>query len=94
MELVNARGYGLRAEGLPLFGMSARHVSTADIEAAAYSIDLPRRPEVYLNLDMAQMGVGGIDSWTRLAYPMEPYRLSGSEPHTFRVRLRPLFRSQ
>lgn len=92
MELVNPQGYGLRAEGLPLFSMSARHVSTADIEAAAYSIDLPQRPEVYLNLDMTQMGVGGIDSWTKLAYPMEAYRLSGSEPRSYRVRLRPVAR--
>ena len=42
------------------------------------------RPEIYLNLDMAQMGVGGIDSWTRLAYPMDAYRISGTEPHAYR----------
>ena len=32
------------------------------MEGADYSFELPRRAEVYLNLDLAQMGVGGIDS--------------------------------
>ncbi len=90
VELTNAQGFGLRAEGLPLVSMSARHVSSADIESAAYSMDLPSRPEVYLNLDMAQMGVGGIDSWTKLAYPTDAYRISGSEPHAYKVRLVPV----
>ena len=47
---------------------------------------------MYLNLDMAQMGVGGIDSWTRLAYPMDAYRISGTEPHVYKVRLLPVAR--
>ena len=92
VELTNAQGFGLRAEGLPRLSVSARHVSSADIEAADYSIDLPRRSEVYLNLDMAQMGVGGIDSWTRLAYPMDAYRISGTDPHACKVRLLPVAR--
>ena len=41
---------------------------------------------------MAQMGVGGIDSWTKLAYPMDAYRLSGNEPHAYKVRLLPVAR--
>ena len=92
IELTNQQGIGLRAEGLPLLSVGARHVTTNDIEQAPYSIDLPRRPEIYLNLDLAQMGVGGIDSWTRLAYPMDAYRISGGEPHAYRVRLLPVAR--
>jgi beta-galactosidase len=92
VELTNAQGIGLRAEGRPLLSVSARHASTADLEEAPYSIDLPKRPETYLNLDLAQMGVGGIDSWTRLAYPMAPYRIAGGEPRAYRVRLVPVAR--
>ena len=92
VELTNQQGIGLRAEGLPLLSVGARHVTTSDIEQAPYSIDLPRRPEIYLNLDLAQMGVGGIDSWTRLAYPMDAYRIDGDEPHAYRVRLLPVAR--
>ena len=36
VELTNTQGYGLRAEGLSLLSVSARHVSSADIESAAY----------------------------------------------------------
>ena len=92
VELTTAQGVGLRAEGLPLMSVGARHVSSADIESSAYSIDLPARRQIYLNLDMAQMGVGGIDSWTRLAYPMDAYRISGNEPHAYQVRLLPVAR--
>ena len=31
---------------------------------------MKRHPETYLNLDGAQMGAGGIDSWSPNAYPM------------------------
>jgi beta-galactosidase len=93
VELTNPQGIGLRAEGLPLLSVGARHVSAADLEQAHYSIELPRRAETYLNLDLAQMGVGGVDSWTKLAYPMEAYRIDGNQPHSYRVRLVPVARS-
>jgi beta-galactosidase len=92
VELTNAQGFGLRAEGRPLLSVTARHFRSSDIEQAAYSIDLPARPETYLNLDMAQMGVGGIDSWTKLAYPMDAYRIAGDQPHAYTVRLSPVAR--
>jgi beta-galactosidase len=92
IELTNAQGLGLRAEGMPLVSASARHASSADLEAAPYTMDVPKRPETYLNLDLAQMGVGGIDSWTKLAYPMEAYRIDGNQPRAYRVRLVPVSR--
>jgi beta-galactosidase len=92
VELTNQLGFGLRAEGLPLLSVGARHVKSSDIEQAAYTMDLPERSEIYLNLDLAQMGVGGIDSWTKLAYPMDAYRIAGNEPHAYRVRLLPVAR--
>jgi beta-galactosidase len=92
VELTNPQGFGLRAEGLPLLSVAARHVKSSDIEQAAYSFELPARQEIYLNLDMAQMGVGGIDSWTKLAYPMDAYRVAGDRPHAYKVRLVPVAR--
>ena len=92
VELTNAQGFGLRAEGLPLLSVTARHLTSSDIEQAAYSFDLPARQEIYLNLDMAQMGVGGVDSWTKLAYPMDAYRIAGDRPHAYSVRLVPVAR--
>jgi beta-galactosidase len=92
VELTGDDGFGLRAEGMPVLSVAAHHVSASDIEQAAYSYELPVRSQIYLNLDMAQMGVGGIDSWTRLAYPMEPYRIAGNRPHEYKFRLVPVAR--
>lgn len=90
VALTNDKGVGLLAVGSPLLSVGARHTSAKDIEAADYSFKLPKRPEVYLNLDGRQMGVGGIDSWSPNAYPVEPYRIPGSGTHTFRYRLSPV----
>ena len=36
------------------------------------------------------MGAGGIDSWSPNALPMEPYRIPGDRPYSFRYRLSPV----
>ena len=76
--------------GAPTLSVSAQHVTKSDMEGTDYSFKLPRRPEIYLNLDMAQMGVGGINSWSQLAYPMAPYRIPASEPHKYSFKLKPI----
>jgi beta-galactosidase len=90
VELRNARGVGLRAEGDVPLSVAARHATKDDMERATYSFELPRRSEIYLNLDWKQMGVGGIDSWSRLAYPMEPYRIPPDRTYSYSYRLRPV----
>ena len=44
---------------------------------------MKKHPETYLNLDGAQMGAGGIDSWSPNAYPLAPYRIASGEEHSF-----------
>jgi beta-galactosidase len=51
---------------------------------------MQRHPEVFLNLDWKQMGAGGIDSWSRNAYPMAPYRIAGDQPYSYKYRLTPV----
>jgi hypothetical protein len=34
--------------------------------------------------------VGGIDSWSRRAYPLEAYRIAPDKPHAYRFRLTPV----
>jgi beta-galactosidase len=70
--------------------VGARHYTASEIENADYSFKLKKRPEVYLNLDANQMGVGGIDSWSPNAFPVAPYRISGSGKYSFRYRLTPI----
>lgn len=91
LTLTNADGLGLKATaiGTPL-SAGASHFSKPDLEQAAYSFQLPKRAQVFLNLDWKQMGVGGINSWSTAAYPMEPYRIPGNQPYEFSYRLSPL----
>jgi beta-galactosidase len=90
LTLTNANGVGLLARGLPLLSVRASHASKADIERAAYTFQLPRRSETFLNLDLRQMGVGGVNSWSEQAWPLAPYRLPASEPYHFTYSLRPI----
>jgi beta-galactosidase/beta-glucuronidase len=90
MTLTNDDGVGIRIDGMPLVSAAAAHVTKSDIERAEYSFQLPQRPEIYLNVDWKQMGVGGINSWSANAWPMEPYRIPAAQPHTYRYRLMPV----
>ena len=90
VSLTNAQGVGLLATGLPLLSVNASHYTKADIEQAEYSFQLTRHPVTYLNLDLKQMGVGGINSWSRDAYPMEPYRIRADRPYAYKYQLRPI----
>jgi beta-galactosidase len=85
--LTNSTGIGLLAVGQPLLGVNALHHSAEDMDQAGHDHHMPARPEVYLNLDLKQMGLGGDDSWGAL--PHEEFRLPASSPYSYRFRLRP-----
>lgn len=76
LEVSDARGAGVRFEGAPLMEASVSHFTAADLFAAAHTTDLVARPEVHVNLDLAQRGLGtascGPD--TLPAYRIEPGR--------------------
>ena len=54
-------------EGKPVFEFNALHYSTADLQSAKHTYQLPGgykgRPETFVNIDLRQQGVGGDDSW-------------------------------
>ncbi len=43
-----------------------------------------------MNLDFKQMGVGGIDSWSHQAYPMEAYRIPANQSYAYSFTLKPI----
>jgi beta-galactosidase len=90
VALTNERGLGLLAVGAAPLSVAARHHAKADMDRAAYTWQIPRYGQVFLNLDARQMGVGGIDSWSTHALPLPPYRIDGSQPHTYKYRLSPV----
>ena len=86
LSLVGADGRGLRVAGQPWIEFSASHYGDDDLFRARHTIDLQPRPEVILNLDCAQRGLGtascGPDT-------LETYRLLASE-YRFAYRLEAL----
>jgi beta-galactosidase len=90
VALTNAQGIGLLAVGGPTLSVSARHFPKEEMYRAAYTFQMQRHPETFLNLDWKQMGAGGIDSWSPNAYPMSPYRIPADQPYSYEYRLTPI----
>ena len=79
LELTDSGGVGLRIEGLQPLSISAMPYRSEDLDPGLtkkqmhYSDIEPRR-EVVLQVDLAQRGVGGDNTWG--AQPHDPYRLT------------------
>lgn len=87
IALTNKKGAGLLAVGQPLLSVNALHYGTADLNAAKHSFQLPYRDDITLNLDLAQQGLGGDDSWG--AWPHKPFLIPCQDYH-YEFRLRAL----
>ena len=74
MSLLNTKGHGLKfVADKNLLSGGAKFYSTEAIEKAKYSFELERSSNVIVNLDHAQLGIGGNNSWGAIALP--PYQL-------------------
>jgi beta-galactosidase len=77
--LTNTRGKGLMIiQDNDFLNINALNHSQEDLDPAEekaqyHSGELVERDEIYLNIDLQQMGVGGIDSWGHL--PLDKYQL-------------------
>lgn len=90
MALTNPQGVGLLAVGAQPLSVQVKHYPKEEMERSAYTFQMVRHPETYVNLDWKQMGAGGIDSWTLHAYPMEQYRIPAGVERSYRYRLTPV----
>jgi beta-galactosidase len=57
-RLTDADGSGVEVRGDPTFALTARRWTSADLEAARHTSDLAARDAVYVNVDLAQNGLG------------------------------------
>ena len=85
-------GLGLLIVGDPWLSWSALPFTQEDLDEGSrktgrHTFDLVARDFVSLNVDLAQMGVGGDNSWG--AQPLEPYQLAYGE-YGFSFHIRPL----
>jgi beta-galactosidase len=85
-QLTGGGGPGVRVTGGPVFGLTARRWSTADLDRATHLPDLAPGERVHVNLDLAQHGVG-----TAACGPgtLPRYELT-ARPATFRLRFDPV----
>jgi beta-galactosidase len=90
VKLTNTAGVGLMATGSVPLNITARHFTKEDLEHAAYTFQMKHHPETYLNLDLKEMGAGGIDSWSPNAYPMMPYRIPSDQAYSYSYTLKPV----
>ena len=88
VTLTDDDGNGLlfRAVDEPL-SIGAKHYSDATMEASAYSFQMERSKDIFLNVDHRQLGVAGNNSWGEIALPA--YQLT--EPkYRYRYSVRPV----
>jgi len=84
MFLSNKKNEGLLIVADSLLSMSAWPYTEENIENAKHTIDLKDAGYITLNIDLVQMGVGGNDSWSEVAAPLEKYQIhSGSYHYSF-----------
>ena len=92
VSLKNDKGVGILAVGEPLLSVNALHYSEEDITSIdgrgpKHWYQIPKRDDVYLNLDYRQMGVGGDNSWGARTH--QQFTLPGTEKYAYNYYLYP-----
>ena len=64
-----------------LLSMSAWPYTQQNIGHAKHTIDLKDAGYIMLNIDLVQIGVGGNDSWSDVAGPLEQYQIKSQDYH-------------
>jgi beta-galactosidase len=75
MFLSNKNDEGLLIVADSLLSMSAWPYTEENIETAKHTNKLKDAGYITLNIDLIQMGVGGNDSWSDVAAPLEQYQI-------------------
>ena len=78
-ELTDGAGGGLRVEGRPHVELTARRWTSEDLDAARHAADLVPRDRVWLNVDLAQHGLGSGACGPAV---LPPYRLEARPPRS------------
>lgn len=90
MHLSNPKtGKGLLVLADSLLSMSAWPYTDQVIQTARHTYKLSDAGYINLNIDLVQMGVGGNDSWSDVAAPIEQYQIP-AKPAAYRFYLIPV----
>lgn len=90
MHLFNkSSGDGLLVVADSLLSMNAWPYTEKNISEAKHTHKLVDAGFITLNIDLVQMGVGGNDSWSEVAAPLEQYQLK-AKPYQYTFYITPL----
>ncbi|GAB3290980.1 beta-galactosidase LacZ [Hymenobacter humi] len=89
MQLSDAQNTGLLVVADSLLSMSAWPHTEQNIQQARHTNKLKDAGYLTLNIDLAQMGVGGNTSWDAQAAPIDQYQLP-AKPYAYSFYLRPV----
>ena len=81
MFLSDSEDQGLLVVADSLLSMSAWPYTEKDINMARHTNELKDAGFITLNIDLVQMGVGGNDSWSDVAQPLEQYQIPARKYH-------------
>jgi beta-galactosidase len=87
LKVTDAHGNGLLFEGGEPLSVNMLPWDAGTIQSADYTWQLPVPEAVFLNIDLAQIGVGGDSSWGAIAH--EPYLLK-EKTYSYRYRVTPI----
>jgi beta-galactosidase len=88
MYLADKQQNGLLVVADSLLSMSAWPYTEANIVAAKHTNKLKDASFITLNIDLIQMGLGGNDSWSDVAAPLDIYQIP-AKPYTYSFYLYP-----
>ena len=80
IAMTDAKGKGLKVVGEQPLSVSVWNTTQAELDAAKHIGEPAVLEDAFtLNVDLAQAGVGGTDTWSQRARPYNPYRLMDKE---------------
>jgi len=79
MSFTNKKSNGILVVADSLLSMSAWPYTDKMIETAGHTNKLKDAGFLTLNIDLVQMGVGGNDSWSDVAQPLDQYQIPAKD---------------
>jgi len=88
VTFTNEKSQGLKVTG-SLFEFSAHPYSIENLDEAKTICELKETDYINVNIDHRQMGVGGFNSWSLKAAPLEKYRIPAGN-YLYKITFKPV----
>ncbi|MFS1422838.1 glycoside hydrolase family 2 TIM barrel-domain containing protein [Shewanella sp. 10N.286.48.B5] len=79
LSLSNDKGHGLKVTGLQPLSISVWPWSLDNLEQSVHTYELVELDGYTVNIDLIQSGIGGDDSWSWRAAPMDKYQVKAGK---------------